>query len=66
MKVKNTFRDKKGRIKNPIFNKISKDIKKLYSKYKKEDIDYDSFHQLICDSSSIIRVLSIMEESIEQ
>ena len=59
MKVQNTIRDSKGVTKNIVCKQLEKDIKELYEKYKDNDVDYDSFHLLICDLSSINRTIAI-------
>ena len=59
MKVKNTIRDSQGVTKNIVCEQLEKDIYELYKKYKSNNIDYDSFHLLICDLSSINRTLNI-------
>lgn len=63
MKIENTVRNIQGQTTTIVADKLAKDIEKLYKKYKKEDIDYDSFHLLICDLSSINRSMSIAIDS---
>jgi septum formation topological specificity factor MinE len=59
MKVQNTIRNSQGVTESNVCEELEKDIIELYKKYKNSDIDYDSFHLLICDLSSINRTMSI-------
>lgn len=63
MKIENTIRNKQGMIKSVIADQLTKDIKKLYKKYKSSNIDFDSFHLLICDLSFTNRVMNIAKKA---
>lgn len=65
MIIKNTIRNEKGQTITIVETSLSKDIKKLYNKYKYANIDYDSFHLLICDLSSINRTMNIAIDACE-
>ena len=59
MKIQNTIRNSQGVTVNKVCEELEKDIMSLYEKFKDRDIDYDSFHLLICDLSSINRTMNI-------
>jgi hypothetical protein len=63
MKVQNTIRNSQGVKISTVNTQLGKDIQELYEKYEDSDIDYDSFHLLICDLSYFNRTMNIAIKS---